>query len=61
MRQKGNFTVEYNAFMLLFILLIRKQIFIDNLNLINEHNNKYNNGTATYYMDVNSFSDMVNF
>lgn len=36
------------------------KVFLNNLDIINKQNEKFNNGTATYFMDINSMSDMVN-
>jgi len=37
----------------------RRNIFESNLNKINLHNQKYNNGTVTYSQGITQFSDMV--
>lgn len=39
--------------------LKRREIFIDNLNHIREHNDKYQKGEKTYYLGVNKFADKV--
>jgi hypothetical protein len=38
----------------------RKQIFINNLKTINEHNDKFNNGTVYHSLALNQFGDWVN-
>lgn len=35
----------------------RKNIFITNLRMINEHNERYDRGEVTYTMRVNKFAD----
>ena len=41
------------------LLKKRRNIFESNLNEINLHNQKYNNGKATYTKGITQFTDMV--
>ena len=36
---------------------LRKQIFANNLKLINNHNTDFNNGESTFTLDINKFAD----
>ncbi|KAJ8962405.1 hypothetical protein NQ318_018389 [Aromia moschata] len=38
---------------------LRKKIFTDNFNLINEHNEQYAGGLVTFSMKINQYSDMT--
>ncbi|XP_044265939.1 procathepsin L-like [Tribolium madens] len=38
---------------------LRKSIFIKNLEIVEEHNEKYQNGSETYEMGINKFSDFT--
>lgn len=37
----------------------RKEIFQANVEKISKHNEKYNNGQESYYMEINEFTDMT--
>ena len=37
----------------------RRSIFKQNLKIINEQNERYNNGTSDFTFGINQFSDMV--
>ena len=50
----------YELFFLKFIqFLFRKTLFNRTLARINDQNEKYNNGTETYYKKINCFADWV--
>lgn len=40
--------------------LLRKEIFMKNLNFIRQHNKKYENGEVTFTVGVNRFADLTN-
>ena len=44
----------------IYFIKNRRNIFESNLNKINLHNQKYNNGTVTYSQGITQFSDLVN-
>jgi len=55
-----HFKIYYIEFTFnVFILIERRNNFQSNLNKINLHNQKYNNGTVSYSQGITPFSDMV--
>lgn len=41
-------------------LNLREQIYIDNVKKINEHNQRYNDGSVKFFLGLNQFTDWVN-
>lgn len=40
---------------------LRKELFLSHKSLVDQHNEKYNNGEVPYAIGINQFSDMVIF